>query len=224
MIVLLLLLVPGMASAMGPAPGCAPVGDKCNSAEEGCCALLVCDGSGGGARCQEPPGPTATPTATPTPGTPTPTPTPTSTPGGGGDTAGDCVPTGNGPPVPVITFATSEIDVCNGSAGDCRDVADQVRNLMQDWACQRTTEYVSRLTSDVVRMSTSWGYMVGQQEVTNNINDEWKGYEQPTGFLAMDLTVFDAEISIDGDNATLYYLVGMEAGFRWHYVQTGLFY
>jgi len=66
--------------AMGPGPGCAEVGEKCNSAVQGCCDPLVCGGTGGGARCEQPPGPTPTPTATPTPVTPTPA-TPTPPPG-----------------------------------------------------------------------------------------------------------------------------------------------
>ena len=53
---------------------------------------------------------------------------------------------------------------------------------------------------------------------------EWSGFERPDGFLAMDLTVRDAELFIDpsGNTATALYLVEMEAGFRWPFFDTGL--
>ena len=47
-------------------------------------------------------------------------------PGGGGGNPGDCVPTGNGPPLPVIAFDTSEINTCNASAADCRELAERL--------------------------------------------------------------------------------------------------
>lgn len=106
------------------------------------------------------------------------------------------------------------------SAADRAAVTEAMVDLLEAWLATDARLYASRLAPEVTRTVPQLGLIQrGPAAVALALPREWSEFERPKGRIAMDATIRDVDISVDGDRATALYLVDVSGkrGTRWSY-------
>lgn len=122
-----------------------------------------------------------------------------------------------------VHFPSEEISSCRGRQDDCRQLSETIVCLHRAWLRRDVRKYLSLSTADVTRLSQRSGVIQdGREQVRRGLPAEWRAFERSSGAIALRMNIRGAEISVDGDAATVVYRVDVSGGNRWDFDDQGV--
>jgi catechol 2,3-dioxygenase-like lactoylglutathione lyase family enzyme len=112
----------------------------------------------------------------------------------------------------------------DASSADRAALVDAVTDLFEAWLATDAPAYLARLAPGATRQSPELARIDRDPTaITATLGREWSAFERPKGRLAMDVTIRDATLAVDGDGdgdaTTVTYRVDVSGkrGTRWTY-------